>query len=298
MIRAVTLAVVATCSAVVGAGQSQRSAEFEVASIKRNLSDPLTPAPGVPPNPATGQLTLTAITARFIITRAFPELTTPLVVEGVPSWAESDRYDVTVRFTLGATPGELAQMWRKLFADRMRLSAHVETRPRPAYKLVVARADRELGPQLKPATLQCRSPEANPPAAVPAEVSAALLATIRGRRPASPQEQALLQSQCNTFFTGWNALYAGSLDLSALAQALRSFGRLDRPVIDSTGLEGQYAINLSATPIAVSAASSPESDASPSIFVALQEQLGLKLEATTLPGTVLVIDHIERPTEN
>jgi len=78
---------------------------------------------------------------------------------------------------------------------------------------------------------------------------------------------------------------------------------VDRPIVDQTGLEGNYAVRLkfasdSPLPVASSTGTPPPPGDRPSIFTAVQEQLGLKLEPATMQGQVLVIDHIERPTEN
>ena len=85
--------------------------------------------------------------------------------------------------------------------------------------------------------------------------------------------------------------------MAELAGQLSSY--LGREVIDRTGMTGQYAINLSFAPVALSASpGDPAPDSAPSIFQALQEQAGLKLESTKGPVEVLVIDHAEKPTAN
>jgi len=285
------------CVCLVGVTVSaQAPVEFDVASIKRNTSDRPTPTSGPPPLPGSGQLTLNWIPARFLVTRAFTNLTTPLVVEGLPGWADSERWDVAVKFRPGASPDEQAQMWLRLLEDRMKLQAHVETRPRPAYKLVLARADRRLGANLKPSTLACPPPDSTKRQEPSLEARDAMMATVRDRRAATPQEEALLLSQCTGSFNTWNnTMYAGNLEIRALPTTLALFGRLDRPVVDETGLQGRYSMKLWAAP---ATAGPPDPDAPPSLFTALQDQLGLKLEATTIDGRIVVVDHIERPTEN
>jgi len=83
--------------------------------------------------------------------------------------------------------------------------------------------------------------------------------------------------------------------MEMLAGALA--GQLGRPVIDRTGLAGAFDFKLEWTPDAAQADAAPV-DAGPSLFTALQEQLGLKLESTKAPAEVIVIDHVERPSEN
>src|SRR4051812_24003011 len=107
-----TLVVMDALSAQDRGAPEQSGLEFEVASIKRNTSDRPAAISGPPPGANTGQLTIGWIPARFLPTRAFPDLTTPLVVEGLPAWADSERWDVSVRFRPGATATEQAAMWK------------------------------------------------------------------------------------------------------------------------------------------------------------------------------------------
>jgi uncharacterized protein (TIGR03435 family) len=300
MVRsALFLLLVAALASPLGA----QSLEFEVASIKRNTNSTPTPT-GPPPGPNTGQITLTWIPARFLATRAYPDLTTPIIVEGLPAWADSERYDVTAKFHPGATPAEQAEMWKTLLAERMKLQAHYETKPRNGYRLVLARADQRLGPQMTPATITCPPADATTAAPAPAAVREIAMAVLSQRRAPTAQEEATLLSQCSSMGIG-DRLYAGSVDMKGLAQSLQFLARLDGPIADATGLEGRYAIKLWAARAALAplttapgAAVEPSVDDAPSLFNALTDQLGLKLERTTVDGKVLVVDHIERPTEN
>ena len=288
-----SLGVLATLSVTLAA---QASIEFDVASIKRNTS--AVPR-SVAPTPTSGQITLSAIPARFLATRAYPDLTNPVVVEGLPAWAGTERYDVIVKFRPGASTAEQVAMWKTLLADRMKLRAHYETRPRSGYRLLMARADGRLGPALKPATIPC------PPPGTPAPLEVREIArkVQSERREPTPQEEATLMSQCAATILGAR-FFAGSVEMQTLVQALSLLGRLDGPITDATGLQGRYAFKLWAAPPAVAplAAPSPPSEPAlndaPSLFEALRDQLGLKLEQATIDGTILVIDHIERPTEN
>ena len=297
--RPVTLACICALVAATGAGaqnpaptapQPTASMEFEVASIKRNTSDRPTMT-GPPPNPASGQITLTRIPARFLATRAYPGLTAPVVVEGLPGWADSEYYDVTVKFRPGATPAEQAEMWKRLLSERMKLAAHYEMRTRRAYNLVIARADRRLGPDLKPSTLDCPPPE---PGVRPEPPPPELMAALRPGATMTPDIEQRLMSRCRSTFNAGNTSYGGAVPIDTLIMSLGLGGRLDGPVVNKTGLEGLYSFKLtfhrSPTP--------PGPDDPPSLFTALQDQLGLKLEATTMESRILVVDHIERPTEN
>jgi uncharacterized protein (TIGR03435 family) len=293
----------ALLAALVAPSLSGQSPEFEVASIKRGASDTSRPGGGPPSNPGAGQLALNQIPARFLATRAFTGLTTPFVVEGLPPWADSERWDVVVRFKPGATAEEQAGMWRRLLADRMKLMAHVETRSRPAYELVLARSDGRLGPQLKPSTLNCPPLDPSVPVQPDLAVRDVAMSINSQRRAPTPQEEAVLVSQCSGTISINNRTYAGAVDVQGLIQAITFMRGLDRPVVDATGLKGRYALKLWAAgpatvPLTAAPPGAPPFDDAPSLFGALQDQLGLKLEPATIDGRVLIVDHIERPTEN
>jgi uncharacterized protein (TIGR03435 family) len=280
----------------------QAPLEFDVASIKQNTTNTFATAP--PPAAASGDVVLINAPVEAMVLRAYPLATTPVTIIGLPDWGRSDRYDVVAKGKPGVTTEERQQMWRALLADRMKLQAHYETRPRPAYKLVVARADRTLGPQLRPSTLNCPPLAPGARLEVPIEARDAMMATIRDRRAATAQEEAILLSQCRGTFNAWNTIYAGAITIPTLIQSLRFLG-LDRPVVDDTALEGLYSVKLwasratpSPVPLGAAAATGATLDEPPSLFSALQDQLGLKLEPTTVEGDVVVVDHIEPPTEN
>ena len=99
-------------------------------------------------------------------------------------------------------------------------------------------------------------------------------------------------SQCRFSLTSGYTTYAGAIPIQSLVQALMVSARLDRPIVDNTGLQGLYSVKLSFSP------TPPGPDDPPSIFTALREQLGLTLEPVTIDSQILVIDHIERPAEN
>ena len=93
-----------------------------------------------------------------------------------------------------------------------------------------------------------------------------------------------------------NTTYAGAVDIRGLVIAL-GFGGFREPIEDHTGLEGLYSFKLTfarQTTLSLQ----PTVDEAPSVFIALQEQLGLKLEPTTVQSQAVVVDHIERPSEN
>jgi uncharacterized protein (TIGR03435 family) len=166
-------------------------------------------------------------------------------------------------------------MLRNLLIDRLKLAAHLEPREQPVYFLVMARPDRRLGPKIEPANRDC------------AAVAAASQAGVRPPTLAPPANGA---PPCGTQIDNGD-MAAGGITLDVLARNLGL--RAGRPVFDRTGLEGYYDLTLKFS--RDQDAANPDA---PSIFTALQEQLGLKLEPGRAPLQTLVIDHIERPNEN
>jgi uncharacterized protein (TIGR03435 family) len=220
-------------------------------------------------------LTATNFTLRDLITYAFAPSgrVRPFseIVDG-PDWIDAERFDVVGR-AVGTKPAEplgspeLAPRMRTLLAERFALTLHSESRPRPVYELVLARADRQLGPQLHPATLACTA------------VTEALRASLENAAP------ALLPSRHDPCISmsGRGYFKGGAIDMPQLALVLSN--RLDRIVRDRTGRSGMFKLDLTWGERS-------------SIFVALQEQLGLTLEPATRPVDVLVIDSVSSPRVN
>jgi uncharacterized protein (TIGR03435 family) len=277
MVRIGSCAVVlATLAAVVAHSQEPSPPEFEVASIKRNTSGTFGSGPSVLPN---GDVRFVNVSAKFFIFRAYPVETTPPEVIGAPSWTDSERYDLIAKGKPGATAAEQQQMWRALLADRMKLAAHYETRERPSYNLVLARSDRKLGTGLKPSTLDC----------------------TQSAQPASPppgtDPRTFALNRCHSFWIERDGtMLSGGVAITDLARMIAP--TVGRPVIDQTGLEGLFAVSLRYQRIPPRADAPPSPDDPPSVFTAVQEQLGLKLEPDKTQAQVLVIDRIERPSEN
>jgi uncharacterized protein (TIGR03435 family) len=147
---------------------------------------------------------------------------------------------------------------------------------------VLARRDGKLGPQLKQSTLDCDE------------------RALAGSRSAPPKQDGPLDdflTFCGALVSSTGIVY-GHTTLDAFTTGLK--GAVGSPVINRTGLQGFYAIKLTFAPRNLSPElQQPASpDDLPDFFTALQEQLGLKLQREKLTLNVLVIDHIERPTEN
>jgi uncharacterized protein (TIGR03435 family) len=262
---------------------------FDVASIKRNTG--LMPrTSGKIQDTPKGEIRLVWIPARLLVLLAYP---LAREVVGLPSWATSERYDVTVKGPTDATREQVTQMWQTLLADRMKLTAHYEPRDGGGYKLVLARSDGKLGRELKPSTLDCVSPDSKSLGPPP---QALRDAGRRGRveGAVSAETERVLMSHCNTTTRVGNTTYAGGININGLVGTLRFDGMIREPVEDQTGLEGLYSFKLTFSDQPLDA----NTDNVPSIFTALQEQLGLKLERTSVRSPAVVVDQIERPTPN
>ena len=261
----ITLSILAISTAVVAAQSTSIPTSvdvaFEVASVKPNKSgDTSSSTSG-----RAGSFNATNVTARRLIIYAYR--LREFQIAGGPGWIGSDRFDIIARTPENAKADNPA-MTRALLQERFKLVAHTEVRQEQVYALVLARADGKLGPGIKPSTRECQTPPGTPsPCGMNSSVNDA-----RGKLTGNGQS------------------------LENLVNALGSFG-LNRMVLDKTGLKGTFDFELQWTPDDVrSAAGSAQATDSPSIFAALQEQFGLKLDPQRGPVEFLVVDSIERPT--
>jgi uncharacterized protein (TIGR03435 family) len=192
-------------------------------------------------------------------------------IEGIPSSMDNDRFDVDA-VPMGAPGfGEQRQMLQRLLADRFKLMLHRETRELPVYHLVKARPDGRLGERLKPSNVDCSKARAGIP---------------------QPAPQSGQPPSCMMIF-GQGRLTSYGMTLTQLAEMGLSRSVL-RPVIDRTGLTGSYTWTLEWAPD-----DSPNVNGDlPSLMTALVEQLGLKLESASGPVDVIVVDHVEQPTQD
>jgi uncharacterized protein (TIGR03435 family) len=267
---------------------------FEVVSVKANR----TGAPGgslvMPP----GRFSATNIPLKVLVTNAY-QLSFFQVVGG-PDWVGADRFDVAARAPDGTPPEQTRAMVRTLLKDRFKLVVHMETRDTPIYALVKARADDRLGPNLKPSTTDC-GPIREQRAAAIAEAARGRGGRVPVPPPPAPNEPVVCQMRVSGRGSATLTYRAGNITMSALANALRPY--VGREVVDRTGLGGEFDFDLQFAPppttgsIDAGVPVAPLDDAA-SIFTALQEQLGLKLESTRGPVELMVIDGAERPTEN
>ena len=271
--RAASILISGLLSSVVLAGQAPTAPAFEAVSIKPNRSSS-TPASTV--GFAGGRYTIVNGTVAQLIRSAYPAQINDLV--GAPSWVTSDRYDVTAVAAGNPSRDALAPMLRAMLAERFKLVARYETQERDTYSLVLARPDGRLGPGISLSTIDCEAVAA---------------ANLTGRTPDVPRP-ANGAPPCG-LSAGGGTVRIGGMPMAAVARTLS--GAAGRVIVDKTGLTGNYELTLRYSGQVVNGAERPAEEL-PSIFTAVQEQLGLKLEADRAPLQLVVIERIERPTED
>ena len=200
----------------------------------------------------------------------------PELIVGAPEWVRRERYDVTVTCPWQRNdwrPSEFQQMLEALLRDRFGLRSHVEPREMDIYVLVFTRDDRRFGPRLHPESIDCSEPIAARKA--------------HAHRPAGQPVCGGRSSDTQIAFQG--------MRIMNLANTLRLI--VEKPVLDRTELRGRFDIDLDWAP-GLSTGDRAEAVDRLSIFTALEEQLGLRLRPDRALQEVLVIDDIDRPTEN
>ena len=241
---------------------SAQEPAFDVASIRENKSGLNAGSSSSRPG---GSYNATNMTLRSLIWIAY-EVPTQRVIGG-PSWVDSTRFDVAAKAAGDPNPEQVRVMLKSMLRDRFKLRVREEKRVLPVYALVVARGDGVLGPRMRPNSLDCSDPVALKKARTEAASNSI--------RP------------CELRFTP-SRMQLGVAKITAVLDNLSEVA--GRPVVDRTGLNGTYDIDVQWAP-------APDGDGV-SIFTAIQEQLGLRLEPSTAPLDVVVIESAERSTEN
>ncbi len=268
----IVFAAVIVCAATARAAGTELG--FDVASVKVNQK---AEGPSQISGPTPGRFVASNTPLRFIVLYTYGLIDHELV--GAPEWMSSTSIDVTATYPSGTTPNEqdVRIMVRGLLRDRFGFVAHKEQREMPIYSLTLARKDGRLGTQLRRSEVDCEKWIADKLPTVDAGGSSSVAPS--GKRPA-----------CGVMATR-KFLVGGTRTMQQLAVTLQGALGLGRPVFDRTGLTGTYDIDLQWTPEGI------DGDG-PSIFTALQEQLGLKLAPEKAQVEVLVIDKVERPALN
>jgi uncharacterized protein (TIGR03435 family) len=282
------LAVAAMAPAAPAIAQADTRPAFAVAAIRKNVSSDSASRMRLQPG---GRLLISNRPLRALILFAYG--LQPAQLAGGPSWLDSDRFDITAQAEgdvsptpPGGPPGPVQFMLQRLLAERFGLAVHVESREMPVYVLTVARGDGRLGPRIRPAATDCLAVMTQAPGGVPAQAP-----RLADGRPA-----------CGTTRDASGRVIAGGTSMSMLAVSILT-GPAGRLVLDRTGLTGFYDFDLEfaaePTPGAGATLGSASTPADrPSLFTALEEQLGLKLQPLRAPVDVTVIDRVQPPTEN
>jgi uncharacterized protein (TIGR03435 family) len=254
---------------------------FEVATVKPNKSGK--PGGSMRREPG-GRITAVNMPLQQLITFAYQ--ISPMQLVGGPGWIGTERFDIVAKLEgdpapvpawLGPDHAMLAM--QTLLAERFRLEVHRESREFDVFALVMPRAGGSPGPALKRSTQDC-SPEA-----VKAMAG-------RGGPPPGPKSPVLCAARMLP-----GRLQLGGMPMSTVTGPLGALtGRI---VVDRSGLQGNWDFDLTFAPEpgrGVVGDIPPPDPNGPSIFTAVQEQLGLRLDSTRAPVDVLVVDSVEPPT--
>ncbi len=254
--------------------------EIEVATVKQNKGgggQNIQVTPG-------GQINITNIPLRTLIRMAYgtDAIQTMGQVVGGPGWIDTERFDIVAKTTVPPSPRAdiFPVMVRSVLEDRFKIRAHTEKREVPIYAIVLANKDGSLGTSLKPSDGKCYGEHNPPPPNTPFDPST--FCGVRG----GPGDMR----------------YIGQT-LQEIGRSLASYAMIARPVIDRTALQGRYDLRVLFVPAFIDSpngppVANPAADSGPNIFTALVEQAGLKLQGERAAVEFLVIDQVERPTEN
>ena len=291
------------CAATLSRAQeSHPRIAFDVASIRQNHSreQPSSNVPLGPGNVTTkndGILRARNFSLLYYLVFAYKltDYQEAALRDAAPAWLATDHFDIEAHTDdRASTKDQLRLMMRTLLAERFNLAVHHETRQSPVYVLVTIRSG-VTGQKLRrhPADADCfdSTPASHDPDA-----------------PPGPKIPETLPGGFPTVCGGILGVPASALDrysfgarnvpMSLIAHSLSSWGNLGRPVLDQTGLSGEYDFVLEYTPDPPPAYAKGLDSGGPSFQEALQKQLGLKLESQKGPVEFLVLDRIDRLHEN
>jgi uncharacterized protein (TIGR03435 family) len=278
----VTLAIaIAASVAMFAQTQTPTTPTFEATSIRRNPPRDALPIAAV----RGDRFIAPSTTVRDLIRVA--NLVEEIQITGGPAWIESERFAIEAATRPGITADDARAMVRAMLADRFKLKTHTEKRELQGFNLIAVRGNtndrRPSGPDCAPLRSPAGIPGPPPPP------------------PPPPGGQVLPLTQGTALSKCGAAL--GPFWFSARAISFEQFATLlsrtiRRPVVDRTNLSGAYDFDLTFQPESAAPSPIPTPADLPSIFTAVQEQLGLKLDPQRVPTDVIVIESVERPTEN
>jgi len=283
---------------------------FDVASVKLNKSSDPTYSNfplgmGDVYSPNGGLFTATNFPLITYITFAYKlNANQTALLAQLPKWVTTDNFDIQARAEGNPTKDQMRLMMQSLLADRFKLTIHNETRQLPVFGLVLVKPGK-AGPQIRPHPIAAScalaprgdlGPPAPPPPAAPSPASAPPATFAAGLPPNCGGILGMPGSVLGRAHMGGRNVTTG-----LIANALTGgFTGVDRPVLDRTGLSGTFDFFVEWTP-QINGSPPPNfqpDPTGPTFLEALKEQLGLKLESQTGPVDVLVIDHVEQPSEN
>lgn len=261
--------------------QAQNSKKFEVASVRRveipsNVNGvPVFPVTGGVGTSSPGRIAYRGTWLTPLIAEAFGVRTDQITG---PAWLSTSRYDIVANIPEGATKDDFKLMLADLLRDRFRLQFHMGSKTRPVYALRVA----SNGPALKPTGR--RADDATDPAVGGVDA--------QGCPIVSPNYKGMISRPVPGAMC-WTARDVAITDLARLLEQPAG-----RPIVDETGLTARYDFTIRYQFMG-RGADPGAADSAPTVFTAVEEQLGLKLEPSTRSFPELIIDSMERePAEN
>jgi uncharacterized protein (TIGR03435 family) len=266
------------CSTALFAGQTERRAEtepaFEVASVRENTKGDR-PSSGFTP----GRFSAVNVPLRNLIALSYGiryRHQSHLMIGGSDQTL-SRTFDVIATMASDVSEADALLMLRRLLRDRFALRSQLEPREKQIYELVLAKPG-ELGPGLRPSKHSCET------------YRAAINQGIKIEPPTNTRNEPLcVRTSMGFTRDGIEERWAG--DMSSFIQRIQGWG-IDRLIIDRTGLEGYFAWTFRHAPRLA------KNSAFPSLFVALEEELGLRLRPATATVDVLVISSVGMPDPN
>jgi uncharacterized protein (TIGR03435 family) len=274
-----------------------RKMEFEVASIKRGAivqpSFPLDDSDAFTP---TGGRFVANFPLDVYITFAYKTSPTwdqrQAMLAHLPGWVGTDRYTIEAKAPGNTTKDQFRLMVQSLLADRFKLAIHFETQQVPLLALTLAKPGK-VGPNLRP---HADGPPCNAVAVSPANAADVFPSTCFGYAMSATPNHARLRTGARNTTMPLLAAHLPNLIVPAQGSVLEP---TVRPVVDQTGLDGNFDVLIEWSPESKVPGFEVEPDpVGPTFLDAMRDQLGLKLNPTRGPIQILVIDHVERPTEN
>jgi uncharacterized protein (TIGR03435 family) len=300
---------------------------FEVAVVRPNTG----PLDRMSVNAPPGRFTMAGAPLQVLLNIAFR--VRPDQVDGIPDWVRTSRFDVNAKMPDGAPQDQLPYMLQSLLEDRFKLKWHTETSESDIYALVVARADGRLGPKLTKSEMDCKPIVEKRQAAIKEALGnarsqqerQAVMETLRPK-PGEPLtcNTSVMPSQAQTPGgprTVTMTLRSAGMELSNLITLLSSLS--GRPVVDRTNLSGGFDVEFTfspmmgralttalpggaappagfgapagpGAPVGLGAPVPSAADDGPTLFEALEEQLGLRLRSARGPVEYFIVDNIQQ----